>query len=66
MGQTYQSISTLDKRNPDAAWDALRFLLRNAHVRAAETLVFTDIAALFFIIDLEVKSAANRLHGAAP
>ena len=33
---TYQPTSALNKHNPDAVWDALRLLLKNVPVRAAE------------------------------
>ena len=36
MCQTYQPTSTLDKHNPDEVWDALRLLLKNVPVRAAD------------------------------
>ena len=36
VSRTYQPTSTLDKYNPDEVWEALRLLLRNVPVRAAE------------------------------
>ena len=42
VGQTYQPTSTLDKHNPDGVWGALRLLLRNFPVRAADLARFRE------------------------